>query len=200
MTLSFGVAGLDMGGGISRYQHQQICRLARHQLANLGDCVGKALFQTLPVVDHFRALAGIEERPVVVALFAGKLSHLRDAHHHNGQIRVDGQRLQILVAEGGADVSEPGHPEVRLVYAVAAHGLVVRDPGKRRGQHYAYRSERFPQKRLDDLKDVFLADKRHLEIDLGELRLPVGAQIFITEAADYLEIAIEARNHEDLLE
>ena len=56
------------------------------------------------------------------------------------------------------------------------------------------------KKVLHHQEDVFLAHERHLQIDLGELRLPVGAQVFIPEAADDLKIAIEARDHEDLLE
>jgi len=40
----------------------------------------------------------------------------------------------------------------------------------------------------------------HLDVHLGELRLPVGAEIFVPEAADNLIVAVEARDHEELLE
>ena len=48
-------------------------------------------------------------------------------------------------------------------------------------------------------------DGRHLreadlEVDLGELGLAVGAEVFVAEAAGDLEVAIEAGDHEDLLE
>ena len=36
---------------------------------------------------------------------------------------------------------------------------------------------------------------RHFEIDLGEFRLAVGAQVFVAETAHNLEIFIEARDH-----
>ena len=48
-------------------------------------------------------------------------------------------------------------------------------------------------------------DRAHLregdfEIDLGEVGLAVGAKVFVAEAARDLEVAVEAGDHEDLLE
>ena len=40
----------------------------------------------------------------------------------------------------------------------------------------------------------------HLEVDLGELGLAVGAEVFVAEAAGDLEVLVEAGDHEDLLE
>src|SRR5207245_7360704 len=40
----------------------------------------------------------------------------------------------------------------------------------------------------------------HLQIDLGELGLAVGAQVFVAKAADDLKILVESRDHQDLLE
>ena len=42
--------------------------------------------------------------------------------------------------------------------------------------------------------------ERDLDVDLRELGLPIGAQILVAEAADDLEVAIDARDHQDLLE
>ncbi len=42
--------------------------------------------------------------------------------------------------------------------------------------------------------------KRELQVDLGELRLAVGAQILVAEAARNLEVAVEAADHQQLLE
>ena len=53
---------------------------------------------------------------------------------------------------------------------------------------------------FEDPVDVFLDHEAHLDVDLGELRLTVQAQIFVPEAAHDLKIAIEARHHEELLE
>ena len=49
-------------------------------------------------------------------------------------------------------------------------------------------------------KTVSCLREGHLEVDLGELRLAVGAEVFVAEAAGDLEVAVEAGDHEDLLE
>ena len=53
---------------------------------------------------------------------------------------------------------------------------------------------------LDLLEDVVLLDERHLEVDLGELRLPVSSQVLVAEAASDLVVAVEPRDHQQLLE
>ena len=68
-------------------------------------------------------------------------------------------------------------------------GSVDAGRGKRRGK-----------KLLDHAEDRLLAREAHLQIDLRELKLAVGAQILVAEAAGDLEIAVEAGDHEDLLE
>ena len=56
------------------------------------------------------------------------------------------------------------------------------------------------QKALDGAEDHLRACEADLQIDLRELGLAVGAQVFVAEAAHDLEILVEARDHEDLLE
>ncbi len=53
---------------------------------------------------------------------------------------------------------------------------------------------------FDDFENVLLARKRHFEVELGEFGLAVGAEIFVAETFYDLEVAIEAANHQDLLE
>ena len=53
---------------------------------------------------------------------------------------------------------------------------------------------------LEDLQHVFLFNKRHLAVYLGELRLAVGTQVFVAEALGYLEVTVKARDHEQLLQ
>ena len=43
-------------------------------------------------------------------------------------------------------------------------------------------------------------DEAHLGVDLGELGLPVLAQVLVAEATDDLEVAVETCHHEELLE
>ncbi len=52
---------------------------------------------------------------------------------------------------------------------------------------------------LDDREDVVLADEAHLEVDLGELGLPVEPEVLVAEALDDLEVPVEAGDHEELL-
>ncbi len=54
--------------------------------------------------------------------------------------------------------------------------------------------------RLDHFKDALLLRERHLDIDLRELGLAVGAEVFIAEAAHDLEIFVVAADHQQLLE
>ncbi len=50
-----------------------------------------------------------------------------------------------------------------------------------------------------DADDVFRIDERHLDVELRELRLPIGPQVLVAEAAGDLHVAIVARHHQDLL-
>ena len=50
------------------------------------------------------------------------------------------------------------------------------------------------------IDDVFALNERHLDVHLGKLRLTVGAQVLIAEAASNLIIALNAGNHKHLLE
>src|SRR5438045_4608841 len=51
-----------------------------------------------------------------------------------------------------------------------------------------------------EFHDLILREERGLDVELGELRLAVGAQILIAEAAHDLVVAIEPGNHQQLLE
>ena len=53
---------------------------------------------------------------------------------------------------------------------------------------------------LDERHDRRLVDEAHLEVELGELRLAVAAQVLVAEAAGDLEVAVDARDHQQLLE
>ena len=46
----------------------------------------------------------------------------------------------------------------------------------------------------------FWSTKRHLDIDLGELGLTVGTQVLAAEALGNLVVALDATDHEQLLQ
>ncbi|MNZ34097.1 hypothetical protein D3C78_514670 [compost metagenome] len=53
---------------------------------------------------------------------------------------------------------------------------------------------------LGDLDDVAFFQEAGLDVDLGEFRLAVGTQVFVAEALGDLVVAIEAGDHQQLLE
>ena len=53
---------------------------------------------------------------------------------------------------------------------------------------------------LEELEHILLFHKRHLTVNLCELRLTVCTQVFITEALGNLEITVEATDHQQLLQ
>ena len=53
---------------------------------------------------------------------------------------------------------------------------------------------------LDHFENILLAREGHLEVELREFRLAIGAQVLVAEAAHDLEVAVHARDHQDLLE
>ena len=97
-----------------------------------------------------------------------------------------------------------GVAQVRLVAAVFEHGVVEADAreGRRRDAAPVCELLEHPgQHRLDGGEHVLLRHERHLEIELVELAgRAVGARVLVAEAGRDLEIAVEARDHQQLLE
>ena len=85
--------------------------------------------------------------------------------------------------------------------AEARHRLVVAHPRQRRRRRLDAAGPEQPREHpLDHLDHVVLLDERHLEVELRELRLAVGAQVLVPEAAGDLVVALEAGHHQQLLE
>ena len=97
-----------------------------------------------------------------------------------------------------------GIAQVRLVGAVFQHRLGIGNARKRRlGHRLAIGEflEHARQHRLDGGEDIVLGDEAHFQIELVELaRRAVGAAILVAETGRDLEIAVEARHHDQLLE
>ncbi len=53
---------------------------------------------------------------------------------------------------------------------------------------------------LHQRANLDLAEKRGFDVDLRELRLPVGAQVFVAKALDDLVVPIKPGHHQQLLE
>ena len=57
---------------------------------------------------------------------------------------------------------------------------------------------RFREALLDGL-DLLLVQEGHLQVDLGELRLPVGPEVLVPEAPGDLEVPVKPCQHQQLL-
>ncbi len=94
-------------------------------------------------------------------------------------------------------------PEVRLVGAVFAHGLAIRNAREDRRDALAVGEgvEDAADHRLHGGEHVVLRDEAHLHVELIELAgQPVGARVLVAEAGRDLEVAVEAGHHDELLE
>ena len=115
-----------------------------------------------------------------------------------------GENLEARAAERLADILHLDRiAQVRLVGAVFAHRVGVRNERKLRRHRLAVGEflEHAAHHRLDRVEHVLLGDEAHLEIELIELaRRAVGARVLVAEARRDLEIAVEARDHDQLLE
>ena len=96
-----------------------------------------------------------------------------------------------------------GHSEthVRFVGAIFIHGIVPAHSRERVGNiHVQDILEQGTHHAFEHIQDIFLLDKAHLAVNLGELRLAVGPEVLVPEAADDLEIPVVAGDHQQLLE
>ena len=125
----------------------------------------------------------------------------RTAGHDDGAdvVGLEHPEGRVLEVVGALDelVAEA---QVRLVRAEAAHRLGIAHPWERRGQVDTDERPDLLDDRLAELEDVVLGDEGHLDVELGELRLPVGAEVLVAVAARDLVVALHARDHEQLLE
>ena len=125
-----------------------------------------------------------------------------DGTHHAALIRYLAEHGE---AARGGNVRhvEDGEAEaqVGLVAAVLVHALLPRQAGKGIIDLPAHDLlEHGFEEPLKMPQNVLLLHKGHFHIHLRELRLTVGAQVFIPEASGHLIILVNAAHHQQLLE
>ncbi len=113
-----------------------------------------------------------------------------------------GENLELRAGKRGAQILEL-HREahVRLVDAETFHRLGVRQAQK-------WQLQLDPEHAAVNLRHHALASRHHvvdtraghLDIDLAELGLPVGAQVFVAKASRDLIVAVEAAHHQELFQ
>lgn len=121
----------------------------------------------------------------------------------HGTARLDSTRkhLEAATAEDVGKIFQfEAETQIRLIRAETLHSLGIRHLDEIIIQIYIVKFlESILDKALVNSHYIIFADKGHLRIYLRKFRLTVGAQIFITIATRYLEIAVKARKHEYLL-
>ncbi len=167
----------------------------------LGDAAGEL---ALVVDAHPVGLVAARDLGVgaeLVYLLAGALEI---AHGHG----LDHRALEGAEA---AAVDQLGHvrrgevdAQVGLVSAVLLQRLDVGDAREGRAGGAVILAELGEDGRqhvLQHLEHVLLAGERHLHVELVELAGgTVGASVLVAEAGGYLEVAVEAARHQQLLE
>ena len=94
---------------------------------------------------------------------------------------------------------------VGLVVAKTLHRVCEREPGKlpsRVSLEQVDAQDLFPKPEhepFQHLEQVILVDERHLDVDLGELGLPIDAQVLVPEASDDLVVLVVPGAHQQLL-
>ena len=186
-------------------QPAQTNRPQRHpaRLAHLRHRSGKHLFQPLEIVEDLgpllRQLRRIQQSKIV-SLFARKLAYRGNMHSNHRQRRIHAERFQITCSKDLANLTQLRQTQIRLIDAVTSNRLIEGHPRKRREDCRSGHGECRIEKALNHGKNRLLLRKRNLQIDLRELRLTVGAQVLIAEAAHDLEIPVAPRDHQYLLE
>ena len=156
-----------------------------------------------------QARKAFSARPVVhfVKEFAALLGGVGGRHraHHHAFVDQPGEQSEPRADE------MPGHvmdhqrvAQIGLVAAIFEHRVLVGDARKGAVSDRATIGEFFEQPgehRLDRREHVVLGDEAHLEVELVEFAgTAVGAGILVAEAGGDLEIAVEPRDHQQLLE
>ena len=164
--------------------------LLEHDVAEARRALG-----TSPVVELVEERARLRGRP-------GR----RDRPDHAAPRDHALERLEghVLAGEGVGDVGDDQRvAQIRLVDAVFQHRLGEGDPREclRDAPALGELLEDAAQDRLHRLEHVLLGDEAHLDVELVELaRRAVRPGVLVAEAGRDLEVAVEARDHRQLLE
>ena len=123
-----------------------------------------------------------------------------DRLHHAACIERATENFETAFAKNFSEIDKLHFKAaVRFIAAVSANCLAISKPIERRFDLDIARGlEDRRQHSFGNLENVVGRDERRFDIDLGKLRLPVGAQIFVTETFGNLKIFLHAGDHQQL--
>jgi|GEM_PF-5943200 len=193
----------SLGGG---YLKNTLDRLRVEKLGHrrLHACnAGGPVIDLHPGQTLCAVLAG--QGSVLINLLAAQAGTGRHSQRGHPALRVIGRlgkHLEIDLANLVADGDQlQRNAQIGLVRPETAHRLMPAHPRKRSRQlNIQHLAKHRSDHSLGDRLDVGFIDKGHLQVQLGELRLTVGTQVFVTEAAGDLVVAIHTAHHQQLLE
>ena len=180
--------GADVGGEALALGVGEVLGDRAAELAVLGD---RDVRQALGAALLGPVLPGVE--------LAARLAAAARHHDRADVVGLEHPERGVLEVVGALDELE-AHPEVGLVGAVPRHRVGVRHPRQRALDGVAGLGPHGLQDVLHQRDDVLLVHEAHLDVELGELRLPVGAEVLVAVAARDLVVALHAADHEQLLE
>ena len=163
----------------------------------LEAAVGIAFYIYEALGAHLRTLHPFGEG---VDLLAGVLGAARCGYGADVRAAVEDAEA-LSVHEFRHLVNLHSEAYVRLVGAVEVHSVVPAHARDRIGYlHIENLLEEGAHHSLEGVQHVLLLHEAHLAVDLGEFRLAVGPEVLVAEAAHYLEVAVVAGHHQQLLE
>ena len=178
----------DVGGEALALGVGEVLRDRAAELAVLGD---RDVRQALGAALLGPVLPGVE--------LATRLAAAARHHDRADVVGLEHPERGVLEVVGALDELE-AHPEVGLVGPVPRHRVGVRHPRQRALDGVAGLGPHGLQDVLHQRDDVLLVHEAHLDVELGELGLPVGAEVLVAVAARDLVVALHAADHEQLLE
>ena len=153
----------------------------------------RALGQLVDLTPGHAGHAGRHDRLDPAARREGRVEHAEA--RRRGAVRRDEDAAEVDQLHAEADV--------RLVRAEPLEGFLVGHPRER---HLEERPVGHGGARdldghlLDEGHHGVLVDEAHLEVELGELGLAVAAQVLVAVAPGDLHVAVDAGDHQQLLE
>ena len=202
-----GAKQLTRSGGLTSSEENTVTRLG-------ASCLGEASALSFGNVLCNRAAKGafFIKSDVSKSLGAARLgpflplikgtARLRTATGHDDGTDVrcleDSERRVLeVVGQVNKLISET---KIRLIRAVLFHRILVRHARNRGLEIVTNEGPDILQDLFCNGDDVILIDEAHLNIKLGELRLTIRTEVFVTIAACNLEVAFHSGNHQHLLE
>ena len=136
----------------------------------------------------------------------GQLGAVAAVLELGGELGESADAAALVLDHEGRQIPQlQAEAKVGLVIAEAPHRLVEVHAGKAPGGierpevGHPGSLEQVEHQALDHPEEIVLVAEGQLDVDLGELGLTVQPHVLVAEAFDDLEVAVVARDHEQLL-